>query len=149
MLDIPGYERIPLSDDTRFIATMNHNYAGTRELNEALLSRFAVIRMPSIDTDNLQRLMQDQFPDLTPRYTRQFALLFLDFQKKYEGGELTAKAMDLRGLLDAISLMHKGIPAREALDLGITNKIFDKYEEGLIHDMTAAQIPENNFSDRC
>ena len=108
MLDIPGYERIPLSDDTRFIATMNHNYAGTRELNEALLSRFAVIRMPSIDTDNLQRLLQDQFPDLTLRYTRQFALLFLDFQKKYEGGELTAKAMDLRGLLDAISLMHKG-----------------------------------------
>ena len=45
MLDIPGYERIPLSDDTRFIATMNHNYAGTRELNEALLSRFAVIRI--------------------------------------------------------------------------------------------------------
>lgn len=32
-IDVPGYERVPLADDTRFIATMNHNYAGTRELN--------------------------------------------------------------------------------------------------------------------
>ena len=23
-IDVPGYERVPLADDTRFIATMNH-----------------------------------------------------------------------------------------------------------------------------
>lgn len=141
-IDIPGYDRIPVSQDTRFIATMNYNYAGTRELNEALVSRFAVIRMPSIEPEDLQRLLQDQFPDLTPRYTQQFALLFLDLQKKYEAGELTSKALDLRGLLDAIHLMQKGIPARRALDLGITNKIFDNYEASLIRDLTAARISE-------
>lgn len=141
VIDIPGYGRIPLSEDTRFIATMNYNYAGTRELNEALVSRFAVIRMPSIETENLQRLLQDQIPGLTNKYTQQFALLFLDLQKKYEAGELTSKALDLRGLLDAIHLIQKGIPAREALDLGITNKIFDNYEAGLIRDLIAARIP--------
>ena len=51
------------------------------------------------------------------------------------------KAMDLRGMLDAISLMRKGIAAREALTLGITNKIFDSYEQELISDMIAARIP--------
>ena len=35
-IDVPGYERIPLAEETRFIATMNYGYAGTRELNEAL-----------------------------------------------------------------------------------------------------------------
>ncbi|MFR8119889.1 MAG: hypothetical protein ACLU70_13575 [Lachnospira sp.] len=39
--------------------------------------------------------------------------------------------MDLRGLIDAISLIKKGIPIRDALDLGITNKIFDSYEKSL------------------
>ena len=34
-IDVPGYERIPLAEETRFIATMNYGYAGTRELNEA------------------------------------------------------------------------------------------------------------------
>ena len=46
-IDVPGYDRIPLAEETRFIATMNYGYAGTRELNEALTSRFVVIQMPS------------------------------------------------------------------------------------------------------
>ena len=29
-IDVPGYERIPLAEETRFIATMNYGYAGTR-----------------------------------------------------------------------------------------------------------------------
>ena len=29
-LDVPGYERIDLREETRFIATMNYGYAGTR-----------------------------------------------------------------------------------------------------------------------
>ena len=48
IIDVPGYDRITLSPATRFIATMNYGYAGTRELNEALMSRFMVINMPLI-----------------------------------------------------------------------------------------------------
>ena len=47
-IDVPGYDRIPLAEETRFIATMNYGYAGTRELNEALTSRFVVIQMPPL-----------------------------------------------------------------------------------------------------
>ncbi len=43
---------------------MNYGYAGTRELNEALTSRFVVIQMPSIDQDGLVRLLGDEFPTL-------------------------------------------------------------------------------------
>ena len=140
VIDVPGYERITLADDTRFIATMNYNYAGTRELNEALASRFVVIRMPALTLEDLQRLLREQFPDLSSKYNKQFGLLFMDIQKKCESGELTSKAMDLRGLLDAISLMHKGIPVRDALDLGVTNKIFDSYEQALLSDVMNARI---------
>ena len=38
VIDVPGYERITLDEATRFIGTMNYGYAGTRELNEALVS---------------------------------------------------------------------------------------------------------------
>ena len=70
-----------------------------------------------------------------------FVMLFIDIQKKCESGELTSKAMDLRGLLDAISLMRIGIPVRDALDLGVTNKIFDSYEQALLSDVMNARIP--------
>ena len=82
VIDVPGYERITLVDDTRFIATMNYNYAGTRELNEALASRFVVIRMPALTLEDLQRLLREQFPDLSSKYNKQFGLLFMDIQKK-------------------------------------------------------------------
>ena len=38
VIDVPGYQRIPLDPAARFIGTMNYGYAGTRELNEALVS---------------------------------------------------------------------------------------------------------------
>ena len=47
---------------TRFIATMNYGYAGTRELNEALVSRFTVIRMPTLDEAQLCELLRADVP---------------------------------------------------------------------------------------
>ena len=140
-IDVPGYDRIPLAEETRFIATMNYGYAGTRELNEALTSRFVVIQMPTITQDNLEKLLRAQFPDLTAKYVHQFALLFLDLQKKCDSAEISTKALDLRGMLDALRLIRRGIPAGAALDMGITNKAFDSYEQGLIRDVIAARIP--------
>ena len=82
-----------------------------------------------------------RFPSLVTKYNKQFALLFNELQKKCENGELTEKALDLRGLIDAVSLIKKGIPIRDALDLGITNKIFDSYEKELIRDVIASRFP--------
>ena len=141
VIDVPGYERITLDDATRFIGTMNYGYAGTRELNEALTSRFVVIQMPTITQDNLEKLLRAQFPDLAAKYAHQFALLFLDLQKKCDSAEISTKALDLRGMLDALRLIRRGIPAGAALDMGITNKAFDSYEQGLIRDVIAARIP--------
>ena len=120
---------------------LNYGYAGTRELNEALTSRFVVIQMPSIDQDGLVRLLSDEFPTLEKKYKEQFAQLFLDLQKKCENAEISEKALDLRGLLDALRLIRRGVGASRALDMGITNKAFDAYEQSLIRDVIAARIP--------
>ena len=141
VIDVPGYERIGLDEAARFIGTMNYGYAGTRELNEALTSRFAVVQMPTITQDNLEKLLRAQFPDLSAKYVHQFALLFLDLQKKCDSAEISTKALDLRGMLDALRLMRRGVAAGPALDMGITNKAFDSYEQGLIRDVIAARIP--------
>ena len=140
-IDVPGYERVEMDGAARFIATMNYGYAGTRELNEALTSRFAVIQMPAISPENLERLLAGQFPALKKKYRAQFAQLFFELQKKCDSAEISTKALDLRGLLDALDLMGKGVPVAAALDMGITNKAFDSYEQGLIRDVISARIP--------
>mgnify|MGYP002552373457 CR=1 FL=1 len=140
-IDVPGYDRVEVDPAARFIGTMNYGYAGTRELNEALTSRFAVIQMPAIDGDGLDRLLGEEFPSLEKKYRGQFVQLFLDLQKKCESAEISSKALDLRGMLDALRLIRRGISAGTALDMGITNKAFDSYEQGLIRDVIAARIP--------
>ena len=140
VIDVPGYERIVLKPCTRFIATMNYGYAGTRELNEALASRFMVINMPIISEDNLDKLIKSQFPALKQEYSAQLAGLFEDIRKKCENSEISTKALDLRGLLAAISLVENGLSLGEALELGIVNKSFDDFERQLVSDMITTRI---------
>ena len=140
IIDVPGYERITLSPATRFIATMNYGYAGTREVNEALASRFMVINMPIIGAEDLTRLLRAQFPQLKPQYAEQLSGLFQDIRKKCESSEISTKALDLRGLLAAISLVENGLTVGQALEMGIVNKSFDDFERQLVADMIATRI---------
>ena len=141
IIDVPGYDRIVLSDATRFIATMNYGYAGTREINEALASRFMVINMPIISGENLEKLLSAQFPALKQEYARQFAELFQEIREKCDSAEISTKALDLRGLLAAVRLVQNGLDVRPALDMGIVNKCFDGFERQLVADLIAARLP--------
>jgi len=141
IIDVPGYDRIELAPCTRFIATMNYGYAGTREINEALASRFMVINMPVISGDNLEKLLKIQFPKMNDNYVRQFSGLFQDIRKKCDSSEISTKALDLRGLLAAAQLIQNGLSAGRALELGITNKSFDDFERQLVADIISVRIP--------
>ena len=146
IIDVPGYEKIDLHPATRFIGTMNYGYAGTRELNEALASRFVILQMPSITQDNLTRLLLREFPGIKKQFAEQFSGLFSDIEKKCESGELTEKVLDLRGLLDALRLIQNGLSPYPALDMGLTNKTFDAYEQTLIRDIITTRISKKTES---
>ena len=98
--------------------------------------------MPTISQEGLEKLILSEFPDLSRKYLKQFSTLFLDLQKKCESAEISTKALDLRGLLDALRLMRQGVRPGAALDMGITNKAFDAYEQDLIRDVIASRIPQ-------
>lgn len=140
IIDVPGYERIRLAPATRFIATMNYGYAGTRELNEALASRFMVINMPVISGTELNKLLAQQYPDLKPEYATQLTALFEEIRRKCESSEISTKALDLRGLLASVNLVRNGLPLSEALNISIINKSFDEFERKLVEDIVTARI---------
>ena len=143
VLDVPGYERIELHPAARFIATMNYGYAGTKELNEALVSRFMVINMPPLTMERLEQILRNVFPAIRSQALDQFAGLVLDLQLKAKNGEISTKAVDMRGLMGALRLIRGGISPVEAIDMGITNKCFDLFERELIEDMVMTRIPES------
>ncbi len=140
IIDVPGYDRITLSPATRFIATMNYGYAGTRELNEALMSRFMVINMPLISQENLKKLLLAQYPTLKEEYAGQLCTLFGEIRAKCESGEISTKALDLRGLIAAVELIRNGLTAAQALEMGIINKSTDDFERQIVSDIVAVRI---------
>ena len=98
--------------------------------------------MPAISAEGLIKLLNREFKDLRPTYADQFAGLFQDIQKKCDGGELSTKPLDLRGLLAAVRLMHAGLEGNRALELGLVNKSFDGFERQLVSDVIRTRLPE-------
>lgn len=148
VIDVPGYRPVPMDESARFIGTMNYGYAGTRELNEALVSRFAVVDMPVIAQEDLEKLLRRAFPHLKNKWVGQFAALFQDLRDKCQSGEISTRTLDLRGLLAALRLIQHGLSAGQALELGLVNKAFDPFERQLAADVIAARIPREAGRDQ-
>ena len=142
VIDGPGYERIKLHPATRFIGTMNYEYAGTKELNEALVSRFLVIDIPAVDEEKLKMILKREFPTVDEEKLLQFIRIFMDLQLKAENGEISTKAIDLRGMIGALKTIKRGLKPTLAINMGITGKTFDIYEKEMVSDIIRTRIPE-------
>ena len=143
IIDIPGYDKINLHEASRFIGTMNYGYVGTRELNEALVSRFMVIDMPSVTYETLLLILKKIYPDAKVDSLDQFAGLFLDLQLKATNGEITTKPLDLRGMIASIGTIRTGLKPSLAIRMGIINKSFDTFEREIVEDVVMTRIPED------
>ena len=143
IIDVPGYDRIELHPAARFIGTMNYGYAGTKELNEALVSRFMVINMPTLTQDDLIKILDTAVPGATSASLEQFAGLFLDLQTKAKNGEISTKPVDLRGMIGSLKLIRGGLTPNAAVTMGITNKCFDGFEQEIVDDIVLTRIPES------
>ena len=142
-IDVPGYTKIALHPATRFIGTMNYGYAGTKELNEALVSRFMVVDMPPLDDITIRFLLKKHFENVTDQALEQFTGLFLDLQAKVYNGEVSAKSLDLRGMIGAMKAIRSNLAPIYAIRMGIVNKSFDIFEKEIIEDVITTRIPSS------
>ncbi|MED9966524.1 MAG: MoxR family ATPase [Blautia sp.] len=142
-IDVPGYDKIDLHPATRFIGTMNYGYAGTKELNEALVSRFLVIDMPAQTEESMDFIFRRMFPRAKADAVKQFIGVFLDLQLKAANSEISTKPLDLRGLLAAMKIIDTGLSPRRAVTMGVVNKTFDIFEKEIVEDVVYTRIPED------
>ena len=142
-IDVPGYDKIDLHPAARFIGTMNYGYAGTKELNEALVSRFLVIDMPAQTEKTMDFIFREMFPQAKKEAVKQFIGVFLDLQLKALNSEISTKALDLRGLIAAMKIVDTGLSPRKAVQMGIVNKTFDVFEKEIVEDVVSTRIPED------
>ena len=143
VIDIPGYERMKLHEATRFIGTMNYGYTGTRELNEALVSRFVVISIPPMTEEELKRFLRARFQQLSDGALDAVVKVFKAINDKATSGEISSRAVDLRGIISGIQLVRRGIAPLDAMRMSVVNKVFDEYERKIVGDVVALHISES------
>ena len=119
---------------------MNYGYAGTRELNEALVSRFTVIRMPTLEEPQLCELLRANVSEASDENIKRCTGLFLDLNAKAVNGEISTNSVDMRGMIAALHLMTDGMAPKDAIAVSITNKCFDEYEYELVRDVALTRF---------
>lgn len=143
IIDISGYKRQKLHEATRFIGTMNYGYAGTRELNEALASRFMILELKPLGKDTLNDILNVEFSDLNPDVKEEIIGFFLDIQTKALNSEISNKVVDLRGLLAGIRTVRRGLKPWQAFTIGMVNKTFDEFERKIANDVMKLRFPKD------
>lgn len=142
LLEVPGSGQLAVHPAARFLATMNEGYAGTRELNEALASRFLVLRLPPLDETGLAALLGDALPQLSNEGREVLVALFLALTEKSRAGEISSRAVDLRGLLAAVHLIARGVAPWRALTMGLIDKCIEAEERELAGDVLALYVTQ-------
>lgn len=143
IIDISGYKRKKIHEATRFIGTMNYGYAGTRELNEALASRFMILELQPLGKDTLDKILSVEFSNLDTEVKDEVIGFFIDIQKKALNSEISSKTVDLRGLIGALKAIRRGLDPFTAFNVGIINKTFDEFERKVAKDVLKLRFPKD------
>ena len=122
-----------------YTAAKAGGFAILDEINMAKSEAMAVLHA-TLDFRRTIDVPGKHYPDIREEGAGELTFMFLELHKKCENGEISSKALDLRGLLGAVGLMEKGLDIFTALDMGITNKTFDTYEQTLIRDTIRTRI---------
>lgn len=144
MVEVPGHGIVELQPSARVIGTMNHGYAGTRELNEALASRFVVLRMPELTETALLSLLAKGCPELSANGRNVLCKLFLALAEKHAQGEISSRAVDLRGLRSAVRMMQFGVAPWQAIAMGMIDKCMETEEREIAGDVVSLFVAKDS-----
>ncbi|WCK56964.1 AAA family ATPase (plasmid) [Aneurinibacillus sp. Ricciae_BoGa-3] len=132
-IQVPGYKNIVADDNFMAISTQNKEYQGTFENNEATIDRFVPILFPTLKS--IEDVLQVKVPGIPYSMLSQCQKLFAGIKKNVEDGEISEKAISIRGFIDACTVaVEQDIPLKDALIDNVANKALDTDERKTIRD---------------
>lgn len=131
-LQVPGYKLVEADENFVAIATQNRDYQGTFENNEATIDRFVPIIFPKLE--NLADVLMAKVP-VSYNVIETCEKLFKGIRKCVEDGEISERAITVRGFIDACLAVQMDIPLKEALIDNIANRSSDLDDRKTIQNM--------------
>ena len=131
-IEVPGYKYVEADDNFVMMATMNLNYQGTNELNEALQDRFVDILFPN--NNSILDVLVDKCKDIDKS---QLKLANKVYEKmvsivRDRDGQLDDNCITVRGFIQGC-MMSKRLGLKKALEVCVANKIKDsEYRQNVL-----------------
>lgn len=99
-IEIPGYGKVVMDKTAAFWMTMNEDYVGTGDMNDATLDRFVTIRMKA--EDNISAFLKERVPNAPDAAIAFCQKIYTDVKKSINSGTLTSTCISIRGMIDAL-----------------------------------------------
>lgn len=125
-IEIPGYGFVQAHENFAAIMTMNKDYIGTQELNEAFKNRLMYIVFPN--NKGIKKILENKVPNANPEHIRLADKMYQSVHKLFEDGEVSQDAMSIRGYIRAVDLAEYA-PLDRMLKRNIVDAISNKDEQ--------------------
>lgn len=99
-IQVPGYGEVKMDDRATFWMTMNEDYIGTSDMNDATVDRFVTIRIKS--PSDIKEVLKTRVPNASEANINFCDKVYKDIQRSVQNGELSATCVSIRGFIDAL-----------------------------------------------
>ena len=128
-INVPGYGEVKMGAQATFWATMNEDYVGVGDMNDATVDRFVTIRLAS-PTD-IKPVLKARVPTATVAELNFCQRVYTDMQKSVQNGELASSCISIRGFIDALEVADC-LPLTTALMDTVAAKPQDQSERAAV-----------------
>lgn len=133
-IEIPGYGRVTMDPLASFWMTMNEDYVGTGDMNDATIDRFVTLRLKA--ESNIKSLLKERVPTATDEALNFCQKVYADIKKAIHEGTLTATCVSIRGMIDALECCAF-LPVSTALEDTLASKPQDPDERETLKGIIA------------
>lgn len=131
-LEVPGYGLVKAHPNFSVISTMNEDYLGTNDLNEAFKRRFTHFRFPQ--AESISDLLTKKNPGAHPTHIKMCDEVYGSVLKLVRGGQLTNDCVSVSNYEDVLDVVED-LGMKEALIDNIVNQISDESYRGTIESL--------------
>lgn len=132
-LSVPGYKVIQADENFIAFGTMNKDYQSTFELNEATSDRFVPIIFPK--AKSIKETLMAKCPEVDLRIITTCDKLYQGILKCVIDGEISDKAVTIRGFIDACLGTEMDLPLKETLIDNVANRCSDLDDRKAVANM--------------
>lgn len=130
-ITVPGLGRVDADENFVAIGTMNRDYQGTFDLNEATADRFVPLIFPA--PKSIAKIIEANVPEADAYVISTIDRVFQHAMKNVQDGQIDSEAISVRGLSATADVAtNMGLPLKLALMHNVANKASDPEDRKIL-----------------